>query len=360
MICCVECFKDSELRAIIESFKVIGDCEVCGHKKVFIYDTATNNRLTELLEGLIEIYTPISDMSEELQENRADFSLLKDALHEDWNIFNIDRSKAYMLIKEICKNKYKENPKHFEEAVGISRMYDEEFKEEFSILKNSTWDAFTNEIRHQNRYHVKLFNEKIFEEIIGYASTSYEQGQLFFRARISTEHDEKYPTNEMGPPPKGKGSTGRINPKGISCLYLGSSEDISIKEVRARMHDSVTIGRFELLKKIEVIDLTKIDKFSPFLGNDLGFDYEKYAVNNEHLRNIAKEFLIPSKRNDPDLAYLPSQYIAEFIKSKGKKGIKYESTMDSKGYNIVVFDAKLLECKETEFLEIVNIHYDKQ
>jgi len=49
MICCVECFKDTELKAIIESLNVRGECELCGHKEVFIYDTDSNNRLTELL-----------------------------------------------------------------------------------------------------------------------------------------------------------------------------------------------------------------------------------------------------------------------------------------------------------------------
>jgi len=298
-------------------------------------------------------------MSNKHQENREDFSLLKDALLKDWNIFNVNSSKIYVLIKEICKNKYQENPKLFEEAVGILSLYDKKFKDKFSILKSLTCNEFTYELKHQNRYHLDWFNKEIFEEIIGYASTTFEENHLFYRARIA-KNDEEISSKKMGSPPNEKSLNGRLNPRGISYLYLASSEDIAIKEVRARMHDSVTIGSFELLKKIEIIDLTKIDKFSPFLGNALGFDYEKYAVNNEHLRNIAKEFLIPTKRNDSFLTYLPSQYIAEFIKSKGKKGIKYESTMDNKGYNLVIFEEELLECKQVNSYEIVDVHYGRQ
>src|SRR5699024_11833393 len=87
-------------------------------------------------------------MSNKHQENREDFSLLKDALLKDWNIFNVNSSKIYVLIKEICKNKYQENPKLFEEAVGILSLYDKKFKDKFSILKSLTCNEFTRSEEH--------------------------------------------------------------------------------------------------------------------------------------------------------------------------------------------------------------------
>lgn len=164
----------------------------------------------------------------------------------------------------------------------------------------------------------------------------------------------------MGPPPKGISTNGRVNPYGISCLYLASNEDIAIKEIRAGLHDNVTIAKFELLEKIEVIDLTMIDKFSPFLGADLDFDYEKYAINKDHLVHIANEILIPSKRGDSQLNYLPSQYICEFIKSRGRDGVKYQSTMDTTGFNLAVFDETLLACQEVSFHQVTEIYYKWQ
>ncbi len=357
MICCVKCFKDSEIIAIIESLEVKGDCEVCNQTDVFIYDTDQNNRLTELLEGLVEIYTPASEMPEELKKYRADFSLLKDELHTKWNLFNVDSSKAYELIIGICKGKYEQSPGLFEEAVGIRKMYDTEFKKTHSILKNATWKQFTEGIKHQNRFHIESFNAEVFRKIIGYASTTYEKGHIFYRARLSNERDIPFPTNEMGPPPKGMSTNGRVNPYGISCLYLASNEDIAIKEIRAGLHDNVTIAKFELLEKIEVIDFTMIDKFSPFLGADLDFNYEKYAVNKEHLVHIANEVLLPSKRGDSQLNYLPSQYISDFIKSRGRNGVKYQSTMDKTGFNIAVFDENLLDCREVSFHRVTEIYY---
>ena len=179
MICCAKCFNDSEIVAIIESLEEKGDCGICGRMDVFIYDTEKSNRLTELLEGLLEIYTPVSEMPEELREHRADFSLLKDELHSKWNLFNVGSSKAYELIIGICKDKYEHAPSLFEEAVGIRKMYDPEFKENHSILRNSTWSQFTEEIKHRNRFHIESFNAEIFRKLIGYASTTYEKGMFF-------------------------------------------------------------------------------------------------------------------------------------------------------------------------------------
>lgn len=101
-----------------------------------------------------------------------------------------------------------------------------------------------------------------------------------------------------------------------------------------------------------------IDKFSPFLGGELDFDYEKYAINKEYLSHIANEILIPLKRGDSQLNYLPSQYISDFIKSQGRKGVKYQSTMDTNGYNIAVFDEDLLSCGRIDFKEVTGIRYD--
>lgn len=251
MICCAKCFKDSEFIAIIESLEVTGDCEVCSQTDVSIYDTEKNNKLTELLEGLLEIYTPVSEMPEELKEHRADFSLLKDELHARWNLFNVDSSKAYKLIKGLCQAKYEKSQNLFEEAVGIRRMYDEEFKKKFSILKNSTWSQFTDQIKYQNRFHIESFNAAIFSAIIGYASTTYEKGHKFYRARLSNDHNQPFSKKDMGSPPPGKSSNGRLNPYGISCLYLASSENIAIKEIRTGLHDSVSIAEFELLEKLK-------------------------------------------------------------------------------------------------------------
>lgn len=57
------------------------------------------------------------------------------------------------------------------------------------------------------------------------------------------------------------------------------------------------------------------------------------------------------------LEYLPTQFITEFIKSRGYAGVSYTSTMGTGGTNIAVFDETLFECESVHVVEINSIEY---
>lgn len=160
----------------------------------------------------------------------------------------------------------------------------------------------------------------------------------------------------MGPPPEAKAKGGRVNPAGISILYLSDSRDTTLYEIRAGVYDYVTVGRFELQKDIEVINLADIDRVSPFIGIDYGFDFMQYATNIEHLKMIGQEIAKPL-RNDNALDYLPTQYISDYVRSKGYDGIEYISTMCKNGVNLAVFNKELFKCTETTVYDIKAISY---
>ncbi len=63
---------------------------------------------------------------------------------------------------------------------------------------------------------------------------------------------------------------------------------------------------------------------------------------------------------DPDkskIEYLPTQYISEYIKSRGFDGIMFNSAMGS-GFNIVLFNENKAEIKKIETFVLNNIIYD--
>ena len=72
---------------------------------------------------------------------------------------------------------------------------------------------------------------------------------------------------------------------------------------------------------------------------------------------IANEIAKPLRRNDSALAYLPTQFITEFIKSNGYAGVAYTSTMRTEGINVAVFDESIFECVAVHTVEINNISY---
>lgn len=161
----------------------------------------------------------------------------------------------------------------------------------------------------------------------------------------------------MGPPPSTKVNGGRVNPTGISVLYLSNSQETTLYEIRAGVYDYVTVGRFRLKKDIEVINLANIDRISPFIGIDYGFDFMQYATNIGHLKMIGQEIAKPL-RNDNALDYLPTQYISDYIRSKGYDGIEYISTMCKNGVNLAVFDQNLFKCIDTAVYDVKSITYN--
>ena len=349
MNCCTRCFTDPEIKAIVRGSKVQGNCDFCGNTNVYISDVS-NDDLKDSFERLLDVYCPISDIKGEFPREKSD--LIKNILCLEWNIFNLKADKVYLFLTALLYEKYKEEPRLFDEHVWIKGSVEEEYLNQYSILGAFQWKDFVDEIKMSNRFHTTIINKEIFKKVLEVSCKEYEAGTEFFRARIWTE-GVGFTTNEMGPPPPKKASAGRANPEGISCLYLADSLDTTLHETRAGVYDFATVGKFVLKEKISVVDLTSIDKISPFLISDI----DLLAANLEHLRKLGDEISRPLRKHDSSLDYLPTQYISDYIKSIGYSGIKYRSTMSSEGMNFAIFNNNLLECVETSNYDISSLRY---
>jgi hypothetical protein len=199
-----------------------------------------------------------------------------------------------------------------------------------------------------------MFNAQAFESLLTAIAKPYHTGKCFYRARLS-HNKNGFDINNMGIPPKGKRSAGRINPEGIGVLYLSSDCITVLNEVRATTFDYVTIGKFQLKEDIAIVNLSGISTTSPFR---YGGELEKYIANRKVLQEIALELAKPLRRSDSSLEYLPTQYIAEFIKSLEYDGVEYASTLRDGGFNLAVFDGSLFECVETYTVEVKEISYE--
>ena len=84
---------------------------------------------------------------------------------------------------------------------------------------------------------------------------------------------------------------------------------------------------------LSIVDLSRIHSVSPF--DEISCNV--LAANLDNLRRIRRELLKPMRRTDPELEYLPTEYISDYIKSLGYDGIGYESVMSKDGYNVASF-----------------------
>jgi len=347
MLCCVDCFLDPEIRGIIVAGNQTGQCNVCGSKNVFIYDLITDkNNIRELFEDLLDVY----DSDNFLPDGYPDEQLmsLTNELCSTWMIFP-DEAIAENILRILCKEKIEDAPELLDGDVGIAMFCDMSYMQSSAILLNHTWDDFTESLKTQYRFHTKYINEDVLKKFC--LPKPYQKGQIFHRARIS--NNNTFDCSMMGAPPSNKASAGRANPDGISCLYLASDVETALNEVRASVHDIVSVGQFEALSDFDVVDLKVIDRLSPFIE----IDKTEHAINKPHLIRIANEIAKPLRRNDSPLDYLPTQYISDYIKSEGFNGIEYKSTMTDCGYNIAVFNQELFHCVAVDRYRINGVKY---
>jgi len=357
MIFCCECFNDIELKSCIKGLDTKGNCSICNQTDTYIYNTDIDSELVDYFEELISIYTPINLLTSTYP--KKDLNLLKDELLNRWNIFNnLNASQIYNIITQICKDKYIDSPDLFDNPIGIAELHDTVYLSEKSLLKTDRWEDFVDSLKKKNRFHTKHINTTILKEFCSYLRKPYKKGMIFYRGRISSYTG--YSPDLMGAPCFDSATAGRANAMGIRCLYLSDNIKTVIHEVRAGAFDYVSVGTFELLNDIIVVDLKSIDKISPFIH---GLNYIQHAINKEHLKKINTEMAKTLRRSDSPLDYIPTQYISDFIKSiehHGNieySGLEYNSAMNKDGFNLAVFYPELFKCINVEVYEIKDLNY---
>lgn len=361
MIFCSNCFRDVQIKSMIESNNKKGTCPICGKRNTFLYETDKDMALNDFFNDLIMIYTPQESLPNEYP--RSEMHMLADELSREWNIFSVDMSSnnIYEIIKSLSANLYSSSPNLFDTPVGVPEKYDEEYLKEHSILRGNTWGNFVECIKHDNRFHTQMINTKILSTYLSYLRKDYPKGKIMFRGRLCRDDNGFFKPSEMGAPPKEHAKDGRANACGISRLYLADSEKTCIHEIRSGAFDVISVGRFKLNEDISVIDFKQIKSFSPFNGD---FDFLEYLINKPVLQKIDEEMGRAVRTGDNHLDYVATQYLCDFIKTleydvnKSYSGVEYSSTLNADGYNLAIFYPNLFKCTRVCTYRVRSIDYD--
>lgn len=356
----IHCFEDVEICSMIASLNVIGTCEFTGEENCVVYDTENTvegDNLATYFSEILDVYSPVSLLPRDFPSDNLD--VIENIIHKDWSLFSskISPIQIRQALQEICKDSYSKDAKIYQEKVGLEKLCDSDFLRRNCLTKESTWAKFTASIKGINRFHSNHINLELLQELFkspNMQQTIEKGAKDFFRGRISDENI--LGIEDMGPPPPDRVTAGRANSQGIRCLYLASDYMTTVHEIRARDLDFITVGQFQTVQKLKIVDLAHIDKISPFSQGE--FDAEWFAVNMPILKKIGKEIAKPLRRQDSELDYLPSQYIADYVKSLGYDGICYKSTLHSDGLNYAIFDPKKLKCIDVKLIKVDNLKYD--
>lgn len=352
MFCCNSCIQDEELDKLFRAVGVRDDCGYCDKEDVFVIEVS---KLRSKIEPLLEHYKPVDDI-DLFQSEDKNFSKgnIVDQINEDWDdIFCSDDDEK--LLKDILGKDSDNYEKLFKNNVLLELKFEEKNRKR-NIEREELWDTFKKEIKENFRYRRVESNEiEEFSNLLKHLVVALPIETKLYRARISDESG--YNCNKMWAPDSNKSTAGRANPKGISYLYLSRDEVTTIYELRAVLHDYVTVGTFRTTGKIHVVKFRPVKKISPFLLSDVQLlDIIEY---DSFIRNLMTDLSKPNRRFDSDVDYIPTQYIVEMAKGlHGIEGVEFPSSMHADGRNIVLFDNEKVDCIDTKVYTINNIKYD--
>lgn len=339
---CKHCFNDEELQEIIKNNNgTSGICPNCGAATI-LYDTEDLQYISELFEGFFDSY----------QIHDAGRTLLEE-LCENWRIFNpeVNAEQVLALITALCKEYFEEHYDLLSGKIILKKRLNSDYVANNSVLKDISWDEFQCQLIEVNRYHPNNINIEVLKPLFSYIESYYDVGDIhLYRARKS--HNKKLIDKQnMGAPPARKSGEGRINAKGVGCLYLATDKATCIKEIRAGIFETVCVGTFIISKPLRLVNLSKINMISPFKNSDNG-GIANIDINRDFLDELNNSIRNPQASTDDPLEYTATQYIADYIKSitdenhyRVYDGIEFASTHSETGRNIVLFETSTEKCK---------------
>lgn len=316
MKCCPECFGDRHLRKDIIPFESLelGCCSYCDSENVPL---VAPSQLSEKFELLIGAYRPDSEGS-----------LLVQWFRQDWGLFDharMDDSRAKDLLAEILDD---------------GEIVRQAFSPTGVLVADrlSEWRQLRDELMYRNRFFpsVDIDLERLRGLLTHLEIGADEIPSVWYRARIQSG-ETIYTIDEMGPPPRRTALHGRANPPGIPYLYLGSTQNTAVSEIRPHTGETACVADFKISHDLRFVDLRSPKKMvSPFVLADAE-DIGRMRSDLPFLEQLGEELTRPVVPQAAAIDYIPSQYVCEFIKKCGYDGVTYRSSV-SEGINLALFD----------------------
>ena len=329
-LCCASCFGDRGLeKDIIPTLSTgRGICTYCQAVDVAL---VAPSALADVFGQLVNIY-----------EDDASGRPLVEWLREDWSMFtaNMTGTRATELLADILSDA---------EAARKSVSPSERYRSD----RLDRWEKLRAELMHENRYFpdTQLDLERL-RELLDHLQAGTVP-TTWYRARLQTG-DAAIALTEMGAPPPKIASHGRANPAGIPYLYLGSTPETAVAEIRPHTGDTAYVAEFEAQPNLKLVDLREPRKLiSPFVLEDedeIGLLRSDIAF----LERLGDELTRPVIPQGAPFDYVPSQYLCEFIKKCGYQGVLYRSSV-SKGMNLALFDPTLAKAQVIQRYNVTSV-----
>lgn len=155
---------------------------------------------------------------------------------------------------------------------------------------------------------------------------------------------------------------GRVNPKGIACLYVANNSKTAIAEIRPGKGAIVSVAVLKAVRNLRVVDCLSYHDRSgvasligvyQIIGNKFSAP-KKEDIRDDVWTHIDRAFSEPTDKMDDQADYIPTQVIAEVLKNERYDGIAYKSQF-GEGINIALFDLNAATVTERMLYEVTDI-----
>lgn len=360
---CHRCIGDTYLSEVVDREGFLGTCSYCGRDA----SACTIEEIAERVEVAFQQHyrrtadQPTGYQSAMLADSEFDYDWEREGEETVWAIANAaDISENVARdIQAVLSDQYFD----FDAAA----MGDEtEFETDAHYAEvdpsdqrwREKWRRFESSLTKESRFFNKEASEflgAVFSEIETIETSSGRplvvaagpgtEYSTLVRARVF-QREEKlkqamcYPDRELGPPPMGSATAGRMNARGVSVFYGATDSSLAIAEVRPPVGSWVAVARFEIVRALRLLDLAAFSDVSEY-GSVFDAGFRRRLERIAFLRTIAERIARPVMPDDEYLSYIPTQAVSEFLASEGGPGydgVLYPSVQfPGGGLNVVLF-----------------------
>jgi RES domain-containing protein len=181
------------------------------------------------------------------------------------------------------------------------------------------------------------------------AGQRYWRAQLGHQLLFDSDSGERvispHPEERMRPL-SDQAVEGRVNPKGIPCLYFATTPEIAMTEVRPWLGSTISLAAFETTRELKLVDCSNADRGA-----------SEPSIEHAVWMDINEAFAEPIVRSDRSGEYAATQILAEVFKQEGADGLTYKSAFSDKGYNLALFDLECARLTESTLFRVESTQF---
>ncbi|WP_186417197.1 RES family NAD+ phosphorylase [Bosea sp. CS1GBMeth4] len=248
-------------------------------------------------------------------------------------------------------------------TAGVRRMGDGKAEARAAAFTSADdFLAFRREISLDRRYFRSRRSERFVRAVAASCRTrlrTIAAGSRFWRAQLGHRWSEDGDGRDRLPRPhqpermvplEDRAPEGRVNAKGIPCLYLATTPETAMSEVRPWIGSTITLGQFETRKALSVVDCSLVH---PGQKDRTEAERREAAV----WAHIDRAFSFPVLASDDVADYAATQLLAELFRCEGYDGVVYKSAFGANGFNLALFDLDSASQLGAELFEARTIRY---